>query len=315
MGGISLPWLSGVSIVEITGRFSGIARTLLSVALILLGTKIAVRVTNFLISRLFEAETKNRHRHTDLKRHRTLMNILKSAVRYVLYFVGGMTALDKLGVPTSSIVATAGIGGLAIGFGAQSLVKDVITGFFILMENQYSVGDYVRVGNVTGIVEDMGVRVTKLRDLGGELHIIPNGHIEEVTNYMGAAMRIVFDVRVPYEEDLERVKSILDDLFLQLQVEIPGLVEGPTILGVSDLTESAVAIRILARAQPMQQWGIERQIRGAIKERFDAEGIMSPYPRQVVVIRPDVAPDKGSKSGGVSVWEATETDIIDPIEK
>ncbi|NMB12371.1 MAG: mechanosensitive ion channel family protein [Firmicutes bacterium] len=314
MDGASSSWLNGVSLVAITGRFSDIARTLLNVALILVGTKVAVQVAGFLISRIFEAERRNRHRHTDLKRHRTLMNILKSAISYILYFVGGMTALDKLGVPTSSIVATAGIGGLAIGFGAQSLVKDVITGFFILMENQYSVGDYVRVGDVSGVVEDMGVRVTKLRDLGGELHIVPNGQIEQVTNYMGAAMRIVFDVQVPYEEDLERVKHILNDLFLQLQVEIPGLVEGPTILGVSDLTESAVAIRILARAQPMQQWGIERQIRGAIKERFDAEGIMSPYPRQVVVIRSDVAPEKLTKSDATSL-RVEETDVVDPLEK
>ena len=314
MDGASSSWLNGVSLVAITGRFSDIARTLLNVALILVGTKVAVQVASFLISRIFEAERRNRHRHTDLKRHRTLMNILKSAISYILYFVGGMTALDKLGVPTSSIVATAGIGGLAIGFGAQSLVKDVITGFFILMENQYSVGDYVRVGDVSGVVEDMGVRVTKLRDLGGELHIVPNGQIEQVTNYMGAAMRIVFDVQVPYEEDLERVKHILNDLFLQLQVEIPGLVEGPTILGVSDLTESAVAIRILARAQPMQQWGIERQIRGAIKERFDAEGIMSPYPRQVVVIRSDVAPEKLTKSDATSL-RVEETDVVDPLEK
>lgn len=314
MDGASSSWLNGVSLVAITGRFSDIARTLLNVALILVGTKVAVQVAGFLISRIFEAERRNRHRHTDLKRHRTLMNILKSAISYILYFVGGMTALDKLGVPTSSIVATAGIGGLAIGFGAQSLVKDVITGFFILMENQYSVGDYVRVGDVSGVVEDMGVRVTKLRDLGGELHIVPNGQIEQVTNYMGAAMRIVFDVQVPYEEDLERVKHILTDLFLQLQVEIPGLVEGPTILGVSDLTESAVAIRILARAQPMQQWGIERQIRGAIKERFDAEGIMSPYPRQVVVIRSDVAPEKLTKSDATSL-RVEETDVVDPLKK
>ncbi|NMB46926.1 MAG: mechanosensitive ion channel family protein [Firmicutes bacterium] len=293
--------------MSITNRFTEIAYALLSVALILVVTRILVRVTNLLITRIFEREaTRERHRHTDPKRHRTLMNILKSAVRYVLYFIGAMTALDKLGVPTSSIVATAGIGGLALGFGAQSLVRDVITGFFILMENQYSVGDYVRVGSsaggITGIVEDMGVRVTKIRDRGGELHIVPNGHIEQVTNYMGSAMRIMFDVRVAYEEDLDRVMGILDDLFLHLQVEIPGLVEGPNILGISDLTESAVVIRVMARAQAMQQWGIERQIRGAIKERFDAEGITVPYPRQVVVVRRDTASDE-LRSGDAPVSE------------
>jgi len=284
----------------------GIARTLIGVLLILGATQIAVRITGSIIHRVFELG-RNKHRsHVDPKRHQTLINILQSGVRYVLYFVGVMTALDKLGVPTSSIIATAGIGGLAVGFGAQSLVKDVITGFFILMENQYSVGvkdvitgffilmenqysvgDYVRVGDVTGIVEDMGVRVTKIRDLGGELHIVPNGRIEQVTNFMGSGMRILLDVRVAYEEDIERVMAILEDLFADLRAEIPGLVDGPTILGVSDLTDSAVVVRILARAKAMEQWGIERQIRGAIKERFAEEGIMAPYPRQVLIVRRD----------------------------
>ncbi|NLJ86210.1 MAG: mechanosensitive ion channel family protein [Firmicutes bacterium] len=268
-------------------RMGGIARTLIGVLLILGATQIAVRITGSIIHRVFELG-RNKHRsHVDPKRHQTLINILQSGVRYVLYFVGVMTALDKLGVPTSSIIATAGIGGLAVGFGAQSLVKDVITGFFILMENQYSVGDYVRVGDVTGIVEDMGVRVTKIRDLGGELHIVPNGRIEQVTNFMGSGMRILLDVRVAYEEDIERVMAILEDLFADLRAEIPGLVDGPTILGVSDLTDSAVVVRILARAKAMEQWGIERQIRGAIKERFAEEGIMAPYPRQVLIVRRD----------------------------
>lgn len=268
-------------------RMGGIARALIGVLLILGATQIAVRITGSIIHRVFELG-RNKHRsHVDPKRHQTLINILQSGVRYVLYFVGVMTALDKLGVPTSSIIATAGIGGLAVGFGAQSLVKDVITGFFILMENQYSVGDYVRVGDVTGIVEDMGVRVTKIRDLGGELHIVPNGRIEQVTNFMGSGMRILLDVRVAYEEDIERVMAILEDLFADLRAEIPGLVDGPTILGVSDLTDSAVVIRILARAKAMEQWGIERQIRGAIKERFAEEGIMAPYPRQVLIVRRD----------------------------
>lgn len=314
-------WFQRIAMGSLTNRLTGISYTLISVVLILVGTKVTVRVANSLITKIFEAETrKGRHRHTDPKRHRTLMNILRSATRYVLYFIGAMTALDRLGVPTSSIVATAGIGGLAVGFGAQSLVKDVITGFFILMENQYSVGDYVRVGDVTGIVEDMGVRVTKIRDLGGELHIVPNGNIEQVTNYMGSAMRLMLDVRVAHEEDLEKVTAILNDLFLQLQVEVPGLVEGPTVLGVSDLTESAVVIRVLARAQAMQQWGIERQIRRAIKERFDAEGIMVPYPRQVVVIRQDLGQEQRSTRDILPMVdegkkEIKDTDLLDRLEK
>ncbi len=286
--------LNGTTVGGAIANLPYILRTIISVVVIVVVTRIAVRVTTYIITKFFQREAE-KGEHGDPKRLHTLMDILNSAVRYLLYFVGAMTILERLGVPTGSIVATAGIGGLAIGFGAQNLIRDVITGFFILMENQYAVGDFVQIGEVSGIVEEMGIRVTKLRDRGGALHIIPNGLIQQVTNNMGPAMRVLFNVLVSHDEDLDKVMAILEDLFREMrESEIPGLVEGPTLLGISDLTETGVVLGVFARAEAMQQWGIEREIRGAILKRFAEEGIASPYPRRVVVLRRD------SDSGRVS---------------
>src|SRR5690606_35032709 len=157
--------------------------------------------------------------------------------KYVLYFIGTVIILDMFNINTSSILATAGIGGLAIGFGAQSLVKDVITGFFILFEDQFSVGDYVKIDSYEGIVEELGVRVTKLRDFSGELHIIPNGNINTVTNKARGAMRALVKVSIAYEEDIDRAIKILDGVCNRLKQSNKSIEEGPTILGVSDLGE------------------------------------------------------------------------------
>src|SRR5699024_6993326 len=138
--------------------------------------------------------------YADEKKINTLSTVLKNIIKYIFYFIGLVMVLDMFNISTSSILATAGIGGLAIGFGAQSLVKDIITGFFILFEDQFSVGDYVKIGEYEGIVEELGVRVTKIRDFSGELHIIPNSNIGAVTNRTRGAMRALVKVSVAYEE-------------------------------------------------------------------------------------------------------------------
>ncbi len=296
--------LDGTTVGNTVANLPGILRALFAIVVIVVITRVAVRVASYVITKFFEREAA-RGKHGDPKRLQTLMNILNSAVRYVVYFVGAVTVLERLGVPTGSIVATAGIGGLAIGFGAQNLVRDVITGFFILMENQYSVGDYVQIGDVTGVVEELGMRVTKLRDKSGALHIIPNGLIEQVTNNMGPAMRVLFNVLVSHDEDLDKVLAIIEGLFQELrQSGMPGVVEGPTLLGINDITDTGVLIGVLAYAEAMEQWGAERAIRGAILKRFAEEGITSPYPRQYVVVRQTHGSSGPSAAEEQAVWEA-----------
>ncbi len=217
------------------------------------------------------------------KKANTLATMLKNINKYVFYFLGVLAILDLFGIQTSSLIATAGIGGLAIGFGAQSLVKDVITGFFILLEDQFNVGDYIKIGEYEGIVEEMGVRVTKIRDFSGELHIIPNSSIVVVTNKTTGAMRALVEVKVPYEEDIDKVLTILEEICFDMKKTSNSILEGPNVLGISDLGEYNTKITIIAETKPMEQWNVEREIRKKIKKAFDKENIKIPYPKMVFI--------------------------------
>ncbi|HHV62841.1 MAG TPA: mechanosensitive ion channel family protein [Firmicutes bacterium] len=223
----------------------------------------------------------------DERKLKTLEPLLKSVARYVIYFFAGVAIIGEFGIDTTSLLAGAGLAGLAVGFGAQNLVRDVINGFFILFEDQFGVGDYVAINDVSGIVEDMGLRVTRVRDFGGQLHIIPNSQISKVTNFMGAAMRVLFEVGIAYETDVERALKLLSEDFEKAKVEIEGIVEGPTVLGVSDFADSAIKLMIIAKTKPMEQWRVERELKLRIKQLFDREGIGIPYPHHHVILERD----------------------------
>lgn len=249
--------------------------------IIIVLTRLLITFINGLINRTFK-NRKKAHDTMTINRVNTLAEILKSVMKYILYFIAMVTILDMF-INTASILATAGIGGVAIGFGAQSLVKDIITGFFILLEDQYALGDYVKIGEFEGIVEELGVRVTKLRDFSGELHIIPNGNIEVVTNRARGAMRALVEVKIAYEEDLDHAIKLLEKMCLTIKEGDDTILEGPSIVGVTDLAENGVVLRIVAKTQPMDQWSLEREIRKKAKETLNREDIEIPYPRIVIV--------------------------------
>lgn len=218
-------------------------------------------------------------------RAQTLTSLLKSVLIYAVYFVAAMSIIE-LFVPNAAktVLAGAGILGLAVGFGAQNLVRDIITGFFILFEDQYAVGEYVTLAGVTGIVEELGLRVTKLREFGGQLHIIPNGKIDMVTNFNRGGMQAVVEIGISYEENVDRAISVLKNMCTEFaQQWQEDLMEGPDVLGVVRFGESDVVIRLTAKTKPMRQWEIERQLRKKIKDVFDQEGIEIPYPRRVMI--------------------------------
>lgn len=223
--------------------------------------------------------------YLDERRLETLRGLVDSILRYLVYFVAGVTILDTLGIGVTSVLAGAGIVGLAVGFGAQNLVKDVITGFFIIFEDQYTIGEYISIAGVSGIVQEIGLRVTKIKAFAGDLYIIPNGNISQVTNYSRGNMRALIDISIAYEEDLDRALSVLEGTSRDLADQMPEIVEGPQVLGVVDLSEYGVVVRVIAQARPMYQWGVERRLRQAYKEAFAAAGIEIPYPRQVVYMR------------------------------
>lgn len=265
------------------GTFNPLGK-LVMIVLIFTSIFIITRIVNHIVDRSLHDRKISRLQITD-RRMNTLSEILKKVVKYVLVFIGITISLDLFSINTTSIIATAGIGGLAIGFGAQSLVKDIITGFFILLEDQYAVGDYVKIGSFEGVVEELGVRVTKLRDFTGELHIIPNSNVQVVTNRTRGAMRALVKISIAFEEDINRAIQVIEKVSAELARSNENILEGPTVLGVTELGGPDVVLTVVAKTKAMEQWAVEREIRKGIKEAFDREGIEISNSKVVVVDR------------------------------
>lgn len=220
------------------------------------------------------------------KRAYTLGNILRHALLILLSFIAIMMILGELGIQLGPLLATAGIGALAIGFGAQSLVKDVINGFFIILENQYRIGDVIKVGGVSGLVEQLSLRRTVLRDLEGIVHTIPNGEIKIVSNLSKEWSRSVIDIEVSYYEDIDRVIDLLIEIGKELEREESYkafILEPLQILGVERFGESGIIIRMMIKTAPLKQWEIGRELRKRIKKAFDERGIQIPFPHRVLI--------------------------------
>jgi len=260
---------------------SGFASKLLRIIVILILAKISIRLINPVVAQFFEKQ--KTLKNVDVNRINTMKGLILSLVKYVIYFIA-FTTIAKLFVDITGLVATAGIGGLAIGFGAQNLVRDIITGFFILFEEQFNVGSMIQLDDISGVVEEMALRVTKIRDFNGDLHIIPNGEIKKVTNKSNGKMRAWVDMSIAYEEDIDNAIEVLNIACEKLKEENPNtILEGPMVLGVSRLGDSDVVISVIAQTVPMEQWSVERLMRKTFKQAFDKEGIEIPYPRRVVI--------------------------------
>lgn len=254
------------------------------VVLIFAAVKIMYHLGSMIINKFFEKQKQSRFGFNDRKSD-TLSELLKSVLKYILYIFGILTILDQIGFNTRTLLVGAGLGGVALGFGAQSLVKDIITGFFIIFEDQFSVGEYITIDDMSGIVEAVGLRVTRLKDFSGDLHIIPNGQISKVTNHSRGNSRAVIDVSVSYDENIDHVLDVLKKLSIDYMKENPDIVEEPSIAGVTNLGESGFSIRITAKTKPMKQGGIEAEMRKRIKEQFEKENIRMPYPTRVIITK------------------------------
>jgi len=204
--------------------------------------------------------------------------LLRSVLIYTVDFVVLVSALELVDIKTSSVLAGAGIVGLAVGFGAQNLVKDVIAGFFILLEDQFAVGDCVTIAGITGIVEEVGLRATRVRGFGGERHVVPNGIIDRSANMSRGNTLAIVDVPVSADEKIGRVSQVLQASIAGLARTETTIKEGPELLGPVVLSEVGVTLRITARTEPLQHWAVERKIRTAVKEAFEREGIRFPMP-------------------------------------
>ena len=245
---------------------------------------IGIKIGDILISRFYKLQTKGKIQLPERKIG-TLMSLTKNILRYVIYFIAAASILKIFNIEMTSILAVAGIGSLAIGFGAQNLVKDVISGFFVIFEDQFGVGDYITINNFSGLVEEVGLRTSKIRDFSGDLHIIPNGEIKTVTNHTRGSMRALVNVGVPYEEDVDKITNVLKQICEDIKKSRNDIIDGPSVLGITDFQDSQVLITIVAKTEPMKQWEVEREIRYRIKKVFDQEKIAFPYPHRDITIK------------------------------
>ncbi len=215
-------------------------------------------------------------------RSQTLEKLSVSIFSYTLLFILIIMLLGAVGINIGPLLAGAGIVGLAIGFGAQGLVSDVVTGFFLLLERQVEVSDYVTAGGYDGIVEEVGIRTTKIRGFDGTLNFVPNRNIEGVANHSRGNMRALVDIGIGYDENIDAAMDVLKEVADEFSKD-PRFKEGPSVLGVQSLGSSDVVIRILGKTENMEQFGVERDLRKAMKEALDQAGIEIPYPHQVYV--------------------------------
>jgi small conductance mechanosensitive channel len=221
-----------------------------------------------------------------VQRAETMGSLLKSIASIVIFAIFGITAIAELGYPVGPLLASAGVVGVALGFGAQSLVKDFLSGIFMIFEDQYGVGDSVDLGEAGGTVEAVGLRVTRLRDVEGTVWYVRNGEILRVGNQSQNWARTVLDVTFPYHEDVARVRRVLqsvaDDLWHDEEFDHV-IIEQPEIWGIEAVTADAITMRVTLKTAPLEQWRVAREMRARIKARFDAEGISAPYAHTVVV--------------------------------
>jgi len=231
------------------------------------------------------ATTKGESKEGIKKRRDTLVGVLTGVGRVFIVIVAIMMVLDEAGVPIASVLVGLGIAGLAIGFGAQYLIRDLIAGMFIIMENQYRVGDVARVADVAGLVEEVTLRKTVLRDLDGIVHHVPNGEIRVASNFTRHFARVNLDVSVAYGTDLDHAISVINRVGKALAEDAKWrkvIKSPPQVLRVNNLGDSGIDIKILGDVKPMEQWAVMGELRLRIKKAFDAEGIEIPWPHTKV---------------------------------
>ncbi|WP_287128683.1 mechanosensitive ion channel family protein [Candidatus Cyanaurora vandensis] len=265
------------------------------VALLLVGSYLLLRGIDFALDRLRAyADDKDPAHVSDAEKRVEKINIiLRSASRVIIVAIVVVNILEILGINIGPLLTGAGVVGVVIGFGAQSLVRDLLAGLFVVFEDQYRLGDVVRVDALTGTVERMGLRTTILRDLNGSVHIIPNGSISRVTVLTREWSRALLDIRVGYQHDLSQIEQLLQQVGQSLRNEDPWrnlTLEDLQVLGVEDLAENAVIIRVMMKTLPGKQWEVMRELRRRIKQALTDENIPIPFPQFLLPPAPDHDP-------------------------
>lgn len=257
---------------------------------IILVSYIVIFIGKRIITRILTLKVKTPINQNE-RRQQTIIKLLHSTLSYLVYFSAMIAILSAVNINIGGLLAGAGIAGLAIGFGAQSLVKDVITGFFIILEDQFGVGDYIRLNNSEGTVTEIGLRTTKILGTTGEQYIIPNGQILDVVNFSVNNSKALIDMQVAIDADIEKVEKLVTAYLKTLPENYEELIDVPAFLGVQNVVGTEVTIRIIAETKPLQHYGIARVIRRDVKEILDKNGIPMAYPKMMLY-------DRGSKESG-----------------
>lgn len=255
--------------------------TIVSIVVIIVVALIVLRLLRTFVQKIVQrvlSDTDQTPRELRQKAQ-TLAAVVESAGRLIVFLVAGMMILSNIGLDIGPLIASAGVAGLAIGLGAQSLIRDTINGFFILFENQYAVGDSVRVGEFSGTVEEVSLRRTVLRSVNGAVIIIPNGEVRAVQNQSKGWSRAVIDIDTTAVADERRVLAILHELLDDIQDDPEigaAIIEAPDILGINAITPTGVTFRVLIKTEPLGQWKVERELRLRILRAFRDNGIPVP---------------------------------------
>lgn len=269
-------WESTISIAEL------ILNRTLSIIFLIIVMYLAIKIGNKIIDKFVKNQIKSKLSFSmDSQKAITVGAILKSSLKYIVYFSAGAIVIGRTFKVSAAVLSAVGF---VIGIGAQSLVKDIINGFFILFEDQYGVGDYVTIGAYSGVVENIGIRSTVLKDFSGDIHVLPNGAVLEVTNHSRGNMRFMVDVEIAYEEDVDNAIKLIENTCEKFKENNKEeITEDIEVLGVISLNASGVTIRVVGKSRPLSQWKMERELRKEIKKSLDIAGVEIPYPKTQIV--------------------------------
>jgi moderate conductance mechanosensitive channel len=255
---------------------------LILIVVVLITAYLIRKISDKIINRFVERQSKSKSSLTMNKnKAMTVGAILKSTVKYAVYFSAAAIIISNIFRVSAAVLS--GIG-FVVGIGAQSLVKDLINGFFILFEDQFGVGDYITLGKFNGIVENIGIRSTVLKDFNGDIHTIPNGAITEISNHSRGNISFTVDIEIAYEEDVENAIEVMKEVCIKFEEEYEDdITEKPEVLGIKSFNASGVTITIIGKAKPLSNWKLERALRKELKLALDNEGIEIPYPKTEII--------------------------------
>jgi len=270
---ISIPWLfdHGIKIVLIL-VLAYLAHTFLSYTL--------DRIVRKVISK-----RDNESLAEETRREDTLIRIFSTSGDILIFIVTLMMGLQELGFQIAPLLATAGVAGLAFGFGGQYLIRDIITGLFIILENQYRIGDVVSICGVKGTIEDISMRMTTLRDMDGVVHHVPHGEVKVVSNLSKQFARINMEIGIAYNSDIDHVIAVINQVGLEFAADplwADAILTPPAFLRIQDFSDSAIIVKILGETKPLSQWELAGELRKRLKIAFDREKIEIPFPQRVL---------------------------------